>query len=71
MRRADPALLLVLAVILVLFGGQKIPELARGLGKGIKEFKKAQNDIETEFNKGGRYGLGQSRKPSKESSVQS
>jgi|WetSurMetagenome_2_1015567.scaffolds.fasta_scaffold404542_1 sec-independent protein translocase protein TatA len=46
-----PELLLILAVILVLFGGQKIPELARGLGKGMKEFKKAQADIESEFHK--------------------
>ena len=30
---------------------QKLPELAKGLGKGIKEFKKAQNEIEDEFNK--------------------
>ncbi|HWR01610.1 MAG TPA: twin-arginine translocase TatA/TatE family subunit [Chlorobaculum sp.] len=46
-----PELLLVFVVILVLFGGQKIPELARGLGKGIREFKKAQAGIEEEFNK--------------------
>lgn len=46
-----PELLLILAVILVLFGGQKIPELAKGLGKGMKEFKKAQADIESEFHK--------------------
>jgi sec-independent protein translocase protein TatA len=46
-----PELLLILAVILVLFGGQKIPELARGLGKGMREFKKAQADIESEFHK--------------------
>lgn len=46
-----PELLLILAVILVLFGGQKIPELARGLGKGMKEFKKAQTDTESEFHK--------------------
>ncbi|UWX56839.1 twin-arginine translocase TatA/TatE family subunit [Chlorobaculum sp. MV4-Y] len=46
-----PELLLILVVILILFGGQKIPELARGLGKGIKEFKKAQADIESEFHK--------------------
>lgn len=46
-----PELLLILVVILILFGGQKIPELAKGLGKGIKEFKKAQADIESEFHK--------------------
>jgi len=36
-----PEIFLVLAVLLVIFGGKKIPELARGLGKGIKEFKDA------------------------------
>lgn len=34
----------ILAVILLLFGGKKLPELAQGLGKGIKEFKKATNE---------------------------
>ncbi len=44
-------LVLILLVILVLFGAKKIPELARGLGKGVKEFKKAQSDLEDEFHK--------------------
>ncbi|MHB1178703.1 MAG: twin-arginine translocase TatA/TatE family subunit [Daejeonella sp.] len=35
--------ILILVVVLLLFGGKKIPELMRGLGKGIKEFKTAQN----------------------------
>ncbi len=38
--------LIVLAVIVLLFGAKKIPELARGLGKGIKEFKEAVNEEE-------------------------
>jgi sec-independent protein translocase protein TatA len=37
-------IVLILLVILILFGGKKIPELARGLGKGIKEFKDAVKD---------------------------
>ena len=44
-------LILILLIILLLFGAQKLPELAKGLGKGIKEFKKAQSEIEDEFNK--------------------
>ena len=43
-------ILIILAVIL-LFGAKKIPEIARGLGKGIKEFKKASNDIKEEVQK--------------------
>ena len=34
-------LVLILAVVLILFGAKKLPELARGLGQGIREFKKA------------------------------
>lgn len=39
-----PEIILILAVVLLLFGGKKIPELMRGLGKGVKEFKDASND---------------------------
>ena len=42
---------IILVVVLLLFGGKKLPELARGLGKGIKEFKKAKNDVSEEINK--------------------
>ena len=38
---------IIVLAILVLFGAKKIPEFARGLGKGVKEFKKAKDDIET------------------------
>ena len=42
-----PELILVVLVVLLLFGGRKIPELMRGLGRGVKEFKDAtQNDSE-------------------------
>jgi sec-independent protein translocase protein TatA len=41
-------LLLVLALALLLFGGAKLPSLARGLGQSIKEFKKASKDEEDE-----------------------
>jgi len=39
----------IIAVILLLFGGKKIPELMKGLGSGIKEFKKAKKDISNEI----------------------
>lgn len=38
-------IVLILAVVLILFGAKKLPELAKGLGQGIKEFKKASRDI--------------------------
>jgi sec-independent protein translocase protein TatA len=43
-------ILLILAVIMLLFGGKKIPELMRGLGQGIREFKKASS-IDDDENK--------------------
>ena len=44
-------ILIILAVVLLLFGGKKIPELMKGLGGGIKEFKKATKDEEKEKEK--------------------
>ena len=45
-------IIIVLFVILLLFGGRKIPELMRGLGKGIREFNSARNTIEGEIREG-------------------
>ena len=39
---------LIIIVIIILFGGKKLPELARGLGLGLREFKKATREIEDE-----------------------
>ncbi len=44
-------LLLILLVILLLFGAKRIPEIARGLGKGMSEFKKAMNETQSELTK--------------------
>ena len=41
-----PELLLILLVIFVFFGAKKIPEIAKGLGQGIREFRKATRDIQ-------------------------
>lgn len=43
-----PELLIIVFVILLLFGAKKLPELAQGLGKGIREFKKAMKDTTDE-----------------------
>jgi sec-independent protein translocase protein TatA len=42
-------IIIVILVVVVLFGAKKIPELAQGLGKGMKEFKKATDDIKREI----------------------
>ncbi|KAF0138894.1 MAG: twin-arginine translocase TatA/TatE family subunit [Ignavibacteriales bacterium] len=41
-------IILIVLVILILFGAKKIPELAQGVGKGMREFKKALNDVQEE-----------------------
>ena len=46
-------LVLVLVVILVLFGAKRIPEFAKGLGKGISEFKKASREVTEEIERAG------------------
>ena len=43
-------IVLILAVVLILFGAKKLPELAKGLGTGIKEFKKATREVTDELN---------------------
>ena len=42
-------IVLILAVVLILFGAKKLPELAKGLGTGIKEFKKATREVQDEI----------------------
>lgn len=46
-----PQIILIVIVVLLLFGGRKIPELMRGLGSGIKEFKDASREDEPDNNK--------------------
>lgn len=42
-------LIIIMFIILLIFGAKKLPELAQGLGKGIREFKRASNDIQEEL----------------------
>lgn len=46
-----PQIILIVLVILLMFGGKKIPELMKGLGQGLKDFKNATKDTETLQNK--------------------
>ena len=41
-----PGIILIVLALLLLFGGKKIPELMRGMGKGVKEFKDAQSGVD-------------------------
>ena len=47
-----PEVFIIFGAILLLFGGKKIPELMKGIGKGIREFNSARSTIETELKDG-------------------
>ena len=46
-----PEIIGILVVVLILFGAKKLPELAKGLGQGIKEFKQASSDMQNELHR--------------------
>ena len=46
-----PEMIMIFVVILLLFGAKKLPELARGIGKSMGEFKKARNEFEQEIHR--------------------
>ena len=54
MNLAGPDLIVILLIILVLFGAKKLPELARGMGQAVKEFKKAKDEFNDELHKAGK-----------------
>ena len=45
-----PEIILIVLALLLLFGGKKIPELMRGLGKGVKEFKEGKDGLDSDTN---------------------
>ena len=45
-------IILIVLIVLIFFGAKKIPELAQGLGKGLREFRKATRDIQDEVERG-------------------
>ena len=52
MKLGWPEIILIAAVVLLLFGGKKIPELMRGLGRGFREFKDGKDGVKKEFEEG-------------------
>jgi len=46
---SGPHVILIALVVLLLFGGKKIPELMRGLGKGVREFKEAKDNVKKDI----------------------
>ena len=53
MNLAGPDLIVILLIILLLFGSKKLPELARGMGRAVKEFGTARDEIEKGFSQSG------------------
>lgn len=50
-------MIFIVIAILLLFGGKKIPELMRGIGKGMREFKDAKDNVKTEIESGMKEGI--------------
>ena len=48
-----PDMMLILLIVLLLFGAKKLPELARGMGRAVKEFSSARDEIEKELSQSG------------------
>lgn len=59
--------ILIFIVVLLLFGGKKIPELMKGLGSGIREFNNAKNDVKDKIRGGMEEQPKEPKKPSDES----
>ena len=59
-------ILIILMVILLFFGAKRIPELARGIGQGINEFRKASDEIKKELERGEKEGMTPKNQDSKQ-----
>jgi sec-independent protein translocase protein TatA len=53
---AGPDMMIILLIVFLLFGAKKLPELARGMGRAVKEFSAARDEIETELSQSGPSG---------------
>jgi sec-independent protein translocase protein TatA len=54
-----PDMIVILLIVLLLFGSKKLPELARGIGRAVKEFSAARDEIESDLNQSGLRGVAQ------------
>ena len=50
---AGPDMMVILLIVFLLFGAKKLPELARGMGRAVKEFSRARDEIENELSQSG------------------
>jgi sec-independent protein translocase protein TatA len=58
---AGPDMMVILLIVFLLFGAKKLPELARGMGRAVKEFSTARDEIEEELSQSGPSGVAEAR----------
>jgi sec-independent protein translocase protein TatA len=68
---AGPDMMVILLIVLLLFGSKKLPELARGMGRAVKEFGAARDEIEKGLSQSGPGGVAQVKLPHTKSVRQS
>jgi len=61
MNLMGPDLMVILLIVLLLFGAKKLPELARGMGRAVKEFSAARDEVEKELSRSGPNAIAPSR----------
>jgi len=61
MNLMGPDMMVILLIVLLLFGAKKLPELARGMGRAVKEFSAAKDEIERELSQSGPNGVESSK----------
>jgi sec-independent protein translocase protein TatA len=61
MNLMGPDMMVILLIVLLLFGAKKLPELARGMGRAVKEFGAARDEVEKELSQPGRSGVAPSK----------
>jgi len=59
---AGPDMMIILLIVFLLFGAKKLPELARGMGRAVKEFSAARDEIEKELGQSGPSGVAQPKR---------
>jgi sec-independent protein translocase protein TatA len=68
---AGPDMMVILLIVLLLFGSKKLPELARGMGRAVKEFGAARDEIEKGLSQSGPSGVAPVKLPDPKSARQS
>jgi len=61
MNLMGPDMMVILLIVLLLFGAKKLPELARGMGRAVKEFGAARDEVERDLSQSGPNGVGPSK----------